>query len=132
MENNNADILNKEVGTKELETLKAVDVTVKGVVVQDVFKKGSTTEAVGKKAIFSCKHPDREELIKISQVSFLKGKTLKVSTLWVNLDEDGNIQKSSTVDMVLAKSEAKTLSDMMEKVVSTDVDESGYLCFKAY
>lgn len=132
MENNNTDILNKEVGTKEIETLKAVDVTIKGINVIDVFKRGSETEVVGKKLVLSCKHPDREELIKISQIKFLKGEVVKTSTIWVNMDSDDQLQKGSTVDMILKMFKVTKLSEGLEKTLPTDLDAAGYLCIKAY
>lgn len=131
MENENTNILDKEVGTKEIETLKPEDVVVKGTNIQPVKKKNSE-EVIGQKVVLLCKHPQRDELIKISQLKHLVGEKVKVTTLWVRLDEDDKIQKGSMLDLLLQKAKIKKLSEIQEVTLSTDIDTDGYLCIKAY
>lgn len=78
------------------------------------------------------KHPDSEDTIVISSVSYLVGRNVLTRGLWLNKDKDGKIQKGSSLAVFLNKVEAKNLKQVEGKEVETELDEKGYLCFKAY
>ena len=76
-------------------------------------------------------HPDREEPITISSVSYLRDKKVITTGLWFNLDKDGNIQKGSALAVFLNHTGSKNLEELKGKEVETEL-EGNYLCFKAY
>jgi len=114
------------IGNKEAVTLKPANVKIQDVKIEEVgIKKG-------KKVVCLCKHPDNELPIKISAVKYeTKGK-LETAGLWINLDSDKLIRKSSALAVFLNSTGAKTIEELKNKDVGTCTDEKGYLCFKAY
>ncbi len=124
------DILNKEIGDKEIETLKAVPVTVGGVTVNDVTNR--VDKLVGKKVTFICKHPDREDTLNLSKVVYIKGKQVAYSGTWYNEDDEGKIQKGSALAITMNFYNVKALKEFIGKELKTDFDEQKYLCIKAY
>lgn len=119
--------LNKEIGTldpEKKEVLEPKKVKIVEVSLRDTAK--------GK--ILSCvsKHPDREEPIKISSVSYLKDKQVVTSGLWHTLDKEGKIQKGSAIAVFLNKLGAKTPAELVGKESETELDDKQWLCFKAY
>lgn len=135
MEEQNLDLFNKKVGTKEKTSLSAKPVKVVGLAVESVKGKKGTDKQdkeVGKKLILIVKHPDREETIKLSELKIQKGDSLKVSTIWVNIDEDNNIAKGSLLDSLMDFYKVTTLRELEGKEIQTILDNLGYLCVKAY
>ena len=121
------DILNLETGTKEIEKLQPKEVKIEKLEIEPVGDKGNI------KAVFSVKHPDREETIKISSVKHeSKGGKLVVVGTWVNLDEDKKLRKGSALANFIALKNKEVLKDMVGLSVQTIEDEKGYLCFKGY
>lgn len=122
--------IDKKVGTKELQVLKPAKVTIVGVRLDPKTIKGKETDI----AILICKHPEREEPIEISKVKIVKGNTVKVSGLWWSEDEDGHIQKGSTVAELLNHCKSESLKELEGKEVETtkESDTSSYLVIKAY
>ena len=96
------DLFAKGIGIKEgQKSLEAKPIMVQGKLAESVLGKVGSKNAgkeVGKKLTLICKHPDREEPIKISEMTFVAGKIVKTSTMWINIDEDGS--QSSEDDMV--------------------------------
>jgi len=133
---NQKDLFSIEVGNKEgMKSLPAKPVVVVGKVAEPVLGKKDGKKAgkeVGKKLVIMAKHPDREEPIKISSMLFISGKTLKSSTIWINIDEDGNIEKGSQVAILLEKYQAKTLNDLEGKTLQTELDENKFLAIRCY
>lgn len=123
------EILNLETGTKEVETLKPKPVKIVKVSVDSVDKEG---KKIGDKVVCEVQHPDQKDNIRISAVEYRKGKEIKTSGLWVNLDEDNKIRKGSALAVFKDYFGAKTLKDLEGKEMPTTEDEKGYLCFKAY
>lgn len=78
------------------------------------------------------KHPDSEDTITISSVSYLIGRNVLTRGLWFKKDEEGKIQKGSSLAVFLNKVGVKNLKELEGKEVETELDEKGYLCFKAY
>lgn len=126
------EILGKPIGTKEPIKLEAKPLKIVSVVIKTKTKEDKLMKTP--LAIFMCKHPDSEELIKISKVKLLDNEKVLVQSTWVQLDSDENIQKSSAIDKVLAKLSCKTLADVYGKEIETvfESDTTKYLCFKLY
>lgn len=128
------DILDTPIGTKDRPTLEPKVVVVKSVEVRSP-KEGSKAQIV----VFSCEHPDSMKLlgletIEISQVKLENPKTHKMEAvgLWVNLDEDGNLLKNSTLSIFLKFIGANNLKDVVGKKLQTVQRENNFLAFKGY
>jgi len=115
------------IGTIEPErqTLEAKKVKIVNVEVVDVEK------AKSKKIQCEAKHPDKEETIRISSVAYLQEKKVVNKGLWFNLDKEGNIQKGSSLAVLLDKTDSKTIKELIGKELDTDLD-GNFLCFKCY
>lgn len=129
-------IFAKGIGNKEgQKSLQPKPVVVQGKLAEPVLGKAGSKNAgkeVGKKLSLICKHPDKEEPIKISELIFVAGKTVKTSTMWINIDADGNIQKGSMVALLLEKYHAPTVNDLIGETLQTELDENKFLAIKAY
>lgn len=123
--------LETPIGTKETKKLEPKKVRITDMKVE-MQKSKDDSKDVGKKVIISCKHPDKEEIIEISSVMFVKNKEIKTSGLWYKLDDDKLLSKDSATAAFLKFHNAGSLKEMMNKEVPTDLDDKGYLCFKAY
>ena len=118
------------IGTKENVALKPASVKIVSYKIE--MQKNRDGKDIGEKVAVSCKHPDKDEMIEISSVSYKKGKEIKTSGLWFKLDEDKMIIKQSALASFLINLNAENLDAIVGKDVSTELDEKGYLCFKAY
>ena len=120
------------IGTKEPQVLEPAEVEVQGVKV-DV-KTNSDGKEVGRLAVLLCKHPNKDDLIQISQVKIIRNDKVKLSSLWVNLDEDKMISKNSALAMFLKFAEVPTLGELSGKKLQTvtQSDSNNFLCIKAY
>lgn len=132
VEANDSDILNKKVGTIEKPSIKPAIVTIASVIVKE--KKSDGTPMKVPAASVLVKHPDKEEVIAISKVTYLDGKTLKTAGLWVQLDGNKEIQKSSAIDRLLTYFKCTTLKEIEGKKVDTvqESEDSKYLSLKIY
>lgn len=126
------ELLNKKVGTKETPKLKPAKVKIMGVEIQKTTKDGKTMKSP--LANILCKHPDKEELIKMSKIKCLRNDKLEVVSLWVSLDEDGNLLKSSAISELLRFLNVDSLNDLTNKDIECieQSKEDNYLCLKAY
>ena len=128
------ELLNKGIGDKERKRLQPAKVTILGVTIKRINKEGKKMDSP--LVTFLCKHPDEEKQIQINKVKIEdvgSGKLIVVG-MWVNVDEDGNIQKGDTLARVLDFLKAKNLSEVDGKEMEA-IDESKdskYLCLKAY
>lgn len=118
------------IGTKENVSLKPAIVKVMGYRVE--MQKDKDNKDVGEKVCIICKHPEKEENIEISSVSYKKGKEIKTSGLWFKLDADSLIPKQSALANFLQFIKANNLDEVTGKDITTELDEKNYLCFKAY
>lgn len=128
------EIFSKGIGNKEGISLTAKPVKIFGIKAEEVKGKADGKNAgkiVGKKLILICKHPDKEETINLSTMMLLDNKTLKSSTIWINLDADGNIQKGSHVAILLNRYKAVNINDLVGKEADTELDGK-FLAIKAY
>lgn len=116
------------IGTKEPEKMRLEPKKVKIV----GWKVKEIEKAHNSKVEFEVKHPDRDDTIFISSVSYLDGRSVTTSGTWINKDADGNLQKGTALTILMQKIGAKSLNDAKEKESDTEQDDKGYLCFKAY
>ena len=120
------EILNTEIGEKEVILLKPAKVKIVKVEVEQVGEKKNN------KLTCSVKHPDKEETMKVSSVKYENKGKLDVVGLWVNLDEDKKIRKSSSLAVLMSFLGVAILRELEGKEIETTTDEKGYLVFKAY
>ena len=113
------------IGTLDRErvALKPAKVKIVGVKIEETAK--------AKKVSFIVKHPDKEEPIKLSSVSYIMEKEVVTSGTWFNLDKEGKLQRDSATAILLRKIGALTIEDAVGKDCETEL-EGKYLCFKAY
>jgi hypothetical protein len=137
----NEEIFSKGIGNKEgKKVLEPKPVVVLSKEAEPIFKKGTTPEEkasgnakpVGHKLVLVCKHPDKEESIRISEMVFIVGKTIKTSTIWINADVDGNVEKGSHVAILLEKYQVANVNALEGKTIQTEADENKFLAIKAY
>ena len=119
--------LKKRIGTIESEGKRLEPKKVKIVKVEVV----AVGEKKNKKVSCSVKHPDAENTISISSISYLRDKAIVTTGLWFNLDKEENVQKGSALAVFMQKNDANTISELEGKEISTELD-GNYLCFKAY
>lgn len=126
------DILNKKVGTIEKPSIKPAIVKIASVVVKT--KKSDGTPMKIPAASVLVMHPDKEEPLAISKITYLDGKTLKTAGLWVQLDENKEIQKGSAIDRLLTYLKKDSLSLLEGITIDTvqESEDSKYLSLKAY
>ena len=120
------------LGTIEQSKLKPKPLKIASVVIKSKTKEDK--EMRTPLAIFMCKHPDSEELIKISKIKTLKEDRVSVVSTWVQLDKEGKIQKSSAIDKILTKLDCKVLSELYGKEIESvyESESMPYLCLKLY
>jgi len=125
--------LDKQIGTKEQVRLTAGFVTVKKV---DVVTKEGKGNKKFKIVEVSALHPDREELIKLSNMKIKKvqgnNETIMKDGVWYREDEDGNIDKNCNTAQLLKFYNKKSLKELENTTVTTELDSAGYLTIKAY
>lgn len=128
------DDLETPIGTKERKKLTALTVIIKDVITEEVTPKDPKKQVGPKPKKVTChvQHPESETAVKMSEIKYVKKDKLVEGTLWINKDEDGNLQKDSPLALWMAKLGAKTLKELENKSAETVVNAEGYLSFKAY
>lgn len=128
-----SEILNKQIGTKEERTLiKPAKCTIVNVQIKKETKDGKPM--LTPLLIVQIKHPETNELLDISKIKCIKKNKVKVVGLWVQLDSEDNINKSSSVALLLDFLKVKTIGEIINKEVDTveESDNVPYLVIKAY
>lgn len=125
-----ANELDVEVGNIESSKLIPSTCFVQLMEKKDVHKK--TGELVGTKIVFGLKHPDSQELISVSNLQYLKNKSVTNSATWFTLDKEMKLSKNSALAAMMKHYRKNKLSDFENSAVDTVLDESGYLVIKAY
>jgi len=125
--------LDKSIGTKEQPKLTAGSVIVKEVTIDEIkTKKGGKAKIVS----LHCKHQDKEELIKLSnmKLKIVQGnnETISKDGIWYREDEDGNINKNCNTSILLKFYNKQNLRQFENSSINTELDASGYLAIKAY
>ena len=123
--------LDKQIGTAEQPRLTAGSVVIKQVTIGPP-KEGSKAKIV---SLF-CQHPDKEELIKLSNMKVKKvqgnNETITKDGIWYREDKDGNLDKRCNAAELLRFYQKKTLKELENSTVITELDASGYLAVKVY
>lgn len=121
-----ADLTKVTIGNIEETTVTAKPVKIVKATVELVGDKGNS------KVVCECKHPDKEDTIKISGVKYLKKDKLETSGLWFNQDKDFKIRKGSALAATLTYFGCANVFALNGRELPTVEDDSGYLVFKAY
>lgn len=126
------DELDKPIGTKEQAKLTAGSVIVKDV---KVVTKG---EGVKKFKIveIAVMHPDKTEFLNLSNMKLKKvqgnNETITKDGIWYREDEDHNISKYCNTAKLLQHYNKTSLKELVNTSITTELDNAGYLCVKAY
>jgi len=124
--------LDKPIGTKEQPKLTA------GVVVITSIKVTSGGEGKKKFKIteLSVLHPDKEEAIKLTNLKIKKvqgnNETITQDGIWYREDADGNIDKNCNTAQLLRFYNKNSLNELVNTSITTELNNAGYLCVKAY
>lgn len=126
------DILGTKIGIKETAKLKPSKVMITSVELQTETKEGKTMKSPLVNIL--CKHPDQEEPVHITKIKCERNGKLEVVSLWVNIDDDGAIQKSSALAELLRFAKVETANELVNKEVETieQSKDEHWLCIKAY
>lgn len=126
------DLLNTEIGTKEIPKLKPAKVSIVGVSFKDKTKEGKEMKTPLVQIIV--KHPDKEETLEMTKIKVIRNEKVAVISLWCQLDEDKKFQKGSAVSDLLTFLKASSLKEVegLEIEAVEESKESDYLCLKAY
>ncbi len=119
--------LNKEIGTIESEKKEVLipkEVEIVDVKLRDT-KKGKIVECV-------VKYPERQDLIHISSLSYIRDREIVNGGLWFTLDKEEKIQKGSALAIFLKSVGVSKPTELIGKKVNTELDSKEWLCFKAY
>jgi len=127
------DILNATVG--ENEGSKALDckpVTVASIIIQTHNKNGEKME--NELVNVLCKHPDKDDPIKLTQIKWINGDKMVNTSLFVTLDGDKKFMKDSGIAKLLAFKNVKTLKELegLEFETVKESERSKYMCLKCY
>jgi len=127
-------ILDKKIGDNEVpkNTVDPAKVAIVKITIKKTNKEGKKMDTP--LVEFHVKHPDKDDLLKITKVKYADGENLKVVGFWVQIDPDGNFYKGSAVEKILSKLECDTLASTVGKEIDTieESKDSPYLCLKAY
>jgi len=131
---NTDDILKSGIGNldRKSNALKPAKVTITGVLVKDTKKNGDTMETP--LIEFMVKHPDAEDLIKISKVKQLINDKVSCNSTWLTFDADDNIQKDMPLSRLMNFLDVKTLEELSGKEIETleESESVHFLTLKAY
>lgn len=123
--------LNVGIGTKETVSLKPAPVTITGIKIE--MQSNKEGKEIGKKVVFICKHPEKDEPVEISSVKYIQNQKVRTSGTWYSLDEDKKINKQSALASLMVKWNILVLKEAEGKTnIETELDDKSYLCFKAY
>ena len=124
--------LDKKIGTLEAEKLTPGSVIVKAV---EVVSKGEGNKKF-KITELSVLHPDKDELIKLTNVKIKKvqgnNETITKDGIWYREDKEGNIAKNCNTAVLLRFHNKASLNELLNISITTELDSAGYLCAKAY
>lgn len=127
--------LDTEIGTKEQPKLTAGSVTVKSVEVVTKQPKESSKKKF-KIVEVSVLHPDKDELIKLSNMKIKKvqgnNETITKDGIWYREDSESKIDKNCNTAQLLRFYSKNKLSELINSTVITELDNAGYLTIKAY
>jgi len=105
-----------------------------GDMLENIYMTKSNLHMIKRIATLYCKHPGREEVISLSKVKMIKADKIEVSGLWVNKDNEGNLQKGSVLADFLIFMGVKTIGELKGTEVDTVYSdaENKFLAIKGY
>ncbi len=127
------DVLNTTVGDNEgSQALECKPVEIKEVVIQTENKEGKKMD--NSLVNIMCKHPDKEELIKLTQVKRVNGDKMINTALFVTVDNDGKFMKDSGIAYLLSFMKVSALKELEGKMMDTvkESETSKYMALKCY
>ena len=132
-ESSTNDLLNTTIGENEgSKALECKPVVVAGIIVQTHNKdnKKMDTPLVN----VMCKHPDKDEVIKITQIKWINGDKMVNTALFATVDEEGKFMKDSGVARLLSFANKSALRDLEGFTFDTvkESETSKYMCLKCY
>ena len=104
------DIDNLKIG-EEMVQIKPAKVMIEKIELELVkFEKKKNENT---KIKFMVQHPDvKEKLLEISKLTYLNGKTIKTTGIWLKLDSDGNIPFKSAIAELLRYTGKTKINDI--------------------
>lgn len=81
-----------------------------------------------------CKHPDKDDLIKLTQIQHIKGSVVVNTALFISADDEGKFMKDSGIAILLAFKNVKTLKELESLQMDTikESETSKYMALKCY
>jgi len=122
------DPLTAKVGDKDLPTINPDKVKILDASLQP--KKDGRYNLLN----LGCRHPEKEEIMNLSKIKIQEGEKLKTLSLWVSMDDDGQVQKGSSIAILLDFLGAENMKALEGKEIMTvkESEESKYLVLKCY
>lgn len=131
---NTDDIINTGIGNldKKSNALQPSKVIITEILVKDTKNNGDKMEVP--LIEFMVKHPDAEDLIKLSKVKQLINDKVSCNSTWFTTDEENNIQKDMPLSRLMNFLNVKTLAELKGKEIETleESDSVHFLTLKAY
>lgn len=127
------DYLNTPTGdTEGSQLLEPKEVTIGGVSIKTHNKDGEKMD--NPLVEIHCKHPDKDELIKITSIKRLSDEKLITSALFIAVDNDKKFYKDSAIAFLLRFMNCTVLSELEGKKINTvrQADKSKYIALKCY
>ena len=121
-------VLDLGVGTKESVKLEAKPVKVISLDVTQKDFSGKTTDQL----VIMVKHPDKEDIFQMYNVSYLKGSAIKTVGLSIYYDSDGQISKGTAVAELLRTNGKTSVKQLLNADLPTMISAKGFLAFKCY
>ncbi len=81
-----------------------------------------------------CKHPDNDDLIKLTQIQHIRGRDVINTALFISADDEGKFMKDSGIAKLLAFKNVSTLKALEGLEIDTikESETSKYMCLKCY
>lgn len=127
------DLLNATVGDNEgYVPLECKPVVIKEVVIQTHNKEDKKMDS--ELVQIHCKHPDKDDFIKITQIKKISGDKMVNTALFVNVDSEGKFMKDSGIATLLSFKNVSTLKALEGLEIDTvkESETSKYMCLKCY
>lgn len=127
------DYLNTETGDKEgSQALEPKEVVIAGVSTKTHNKDDKKMDNPLIEIL--CKHPDKDDPIKLTSIKRLSGEKIIESALFVTVDADKRFFKDSAIAYLLKFMGVKKLSDLEGKKIDTvkQSETSKYMALKCY
>lgn len=127
------DLLNATVGENEgFPGLECKPVLISNVVIQTHNKEKKKMD--NQLVQIHCKHPDQNDLIKLTQIQRIRGKDVINTALFVNVDDDRKFMKDSGIATLLSFNNVSTLKELEGLTMDTvkESETSKYMALKCY